>query len=288
MNLWKPHTVRSKCSVLGVAFVFHVVGVATSAAQSARHVDRPVQLFNGVNLDGWTTWLVDTKRADPRRVFTVRDGAIRISGDGLGYLSTVRQYRDYRLTVEFKWGERNWGSRIKAARDSGLFLHSVGPDGNSVDGQGAFKAAIECQIMEGAVGDILLIKGRDKTGTRVPVGLSARAASDRDSDGWPFWDPGGKTVSLQQTGRLNWHRKDPDWKDLLGFRGRNDVQHRNNRWNTLQCTCEGANVTIRLNGVRVNEASNVQPAAGTILLQCEGSEIFFRKIELLPLASAHE
>jgi hypothetical protein len=38
-----------------------------------------------------------------------------------------------------------------------------------------------------------------------------------------------------------------------------------------------------LNGVMVNEAFDVSPSSGKILLQCEGSEILFRKLELLPL-----
>jgi lysophospholipase L1-like esterase len=40
---------------------------------------------------------------------------------------------------------------------------------------------------------------------------------------------------------------------------------------------------ILVNGKRVNEAYEVFPAAGKILLQCEGSEVFFRKIELHPI-----
>ncbi len=70
--------------------------------------DKVIKLFNGKDLSGWATWLVDTKRNDPRGVYSVQDGAIRISGDGFGYLSTVQAYKDYRLVVEVKWGERNF------------------------------------------------------------------------------------------------------------------------------------------------------------------------------------
>lgn len=35
-----------------------------------------------------------------------------------------------------------------------------------------------------------------------------------------------------------------------------------------------------VNGRQVNEAYDVYPAAGKILLQCEGSEVFYRKVEL--------
>lgn len=37
---------------------------------------------------------------------------------------------------------------------------------------------------------------------------------------------------------------------------------------------------FRLNGRVVNRFSEVHPSAGAILLQCEGSEIFFRRIRL--------
>jgi len=39
----------------------------------------------------------DTKREDPRKVFTVSDGMIHISGDGYGGLVTNKRYRDYHL-----------------------------------------------------------------------------------------------------------------------------------------------------------------------------------------------
>ena len=41
-----------------------------------------IRLFNGKNLDGLYTWLNDTRYEDPRKVFTVEDGMIHISGDG--------------------------------------------------------------------------------------------------------------------------------------------------------------------------------------------------------------
>src|SRR5262245_9026002 len=65
-----------------------------------------VPLFNGTDLTGLTTWLKDTKKADPRKVFSVQDGSLHISGDGFGYVATEKEYRDYDLIVEYKWGKR--------------------------------------------------------------------------------------------------------------------------------------------------------------------------------------
>ena len=242
-----------------------------------------IPLFNGKDLSGWTTWLVDSKRDDPRGVYSVRDGMIRISGDGFGYLATEKGYRDYRMVVEFKWGRKNWQGREKNGRDSGLFLHSVGPDGNSVDGKGAFRCAIECQVMQGRVGDLMLIKGKDEAGKPIPVGFTAETAPGRDREGWPTWKKGGEKLALSQTGRLNWWGIDADWKDALDFRGKADVESAGEEWTKVECVCEGRRISVSVNGIKVNEATDCAPQAGRILLQCEGSEIFFRKVELHPL-----
>lgn len=243
-------------------------------------------LFNGRDLDGLHTWLVDTKRADPRKVFTVSNGLIRISGDGLGYLATDRRYRNYRLLVEYRWGTTNthWGDRIGKARDSGVFLHAGGPDGNSDDGGGAFMSALECNLFQGATGDILLIRGRNEQGRPLSPRIAAEVSPLRDRDGWLTWVPGGQRLTLQRMGRVNWARKSPEWKDELDFRGPNDLENPYGEWNELECVCEGNRIQILLNGKLVNELLEVWPSDGRILLQCEGSEIFFRRVELQPLS----
>jgi len=210
---------------------------------------------------------------------------IRISGDGLGYLATSNQFENFRLVAEYRWGQRNWswGSRLGAARDSGIFLHSIGPDGNSHDGNGAFRAAIECNIFEGATGDLLLIRGTNADGTLIAPRISAEVSPKRDSDGWAFWQKGGSKTTFTRWGRLNRFSKDPQWKDLTGFRGKHDVEKSVGEWNQLECRCEGDRISVKLNGVLVNEVFDVYPRRGKILLQCEGSEIFFRKVELHPV-----
>jgi hypothetical protein len=234
-----------------------------------------VELFNGRDLAGWTGWLQDTKREDPRGVYSVVDGTIRISGDGFGYLATEKEYADYRLSAEFRWGTRNWRGREGKARDAGLFLHGTGPDGNSHDGNGAFMAAIECQVMQGRTGDLMLIRGDGVTPR-----LTGEAAPARDGDGWPTWKQGGAPVALERVGRLNWFGIDPDWKDVLDFRGRRDVESPGSEWTKLEAACAGGRITVHVNGTLVNEAYDLRPSRGKILLQCEGSEIFWRNLVL--------
>ena len=94
---------------------------------------------------------------------------------------------------------------------------------------------------------------------------------------------GGEKLLMDKNGRLNWSGIDPEWKDALDFRGRNDVESAGEEWTTVECRCEGGRIEVRVNGVQVNEVGDCFPQAGRILLQCEGSEIFFRKVELHPL-----
>jgi hypothetical protein len=266
------------------ALLLPLLITAAARADEVKVPAGPVALFNGKDLAGFHTWLRDTKRDDPRRVFSVTaDGLLRVSGDGFGYLATEKSYRDYRLVAEFKWGTRNWRGREGKARDSGVFLHSQGPDGNSFDGNGAYKAAVECQVMQGAVGDLMLINGRREDGSRVPLRLAARAAPQRDADGWPTWRGDGKPVTLENGGRLNWSGKDPAWRDVLDFRGRADVESPRDEWTRVECVCDADRITVVVNGTVVNEATDVRPQEGPILLQCEGSEVFYRTLELHPL-----
>ena len=180
---------------------------AQPSGTAIRPEDGPIKLFNGKNLAGFYTWTSDTNYQDPRKVFTVKDGLLTISGDGFGGLTTIDDYRDYHLILEFKWGEKTWGSRKERTRDSGLLIHSYGPDGGrgaGADGRrGPWLPSIEAQIIEGGVGDILVLSGRDpKTGIEYPVSLTAEVTKDRDGE--TVWKKGGERRSFS-SGRINWY-----------------------------------------------------------------------------------
>ncbi|HEU0006064.1 MAG TPA: DUF1080 domain-containing protein, partial [Terriglobia bacterium] len=97
-------------------------------AKSTQSGPGSVRLFNGKDLTGLYGWLKDTHYKDPRNVFSVEDGVLKISGEVNGYLATEKEYRDYHLVVEYKWGAKTYGA--KTVRNSGILLHAVGPDGN--------------------------------------------------------------------------------------------------------------------------------------------------------------
>lgn len=246
--------------------------------------DKVTSVFDAHLERHFYTWLQDSRKADPRGVFSLKDGMLRVSGDGLGYLATRQIYENYHISLQFKWGERNWhwGDRMGKARDSGLFLHATGPDGNSHDGNGAFKSAIECNIFEGAVGDFLLIRGDDADGNLIAPRIETEMADQPDEEGWPTFQLGGKTKTVERWGRVNHRFKSSVWKDTFGFRGISDVCVPG-AWNHLECRCKGDQILVFVNSALVNKAQNVRPHRGQILLQCEGSEIYFRKMEIRQL-----
>ena len=233
-----------------------------------------IKLFNGSDLEGWYTFIQDRGRNnDPQKVFTVQDGMIRISGEEWGCITTEQEYENYKLLIEFKWGELTYEPRIDRARDSGVLLHSQGEDGSS---QGIWIHAIECQIIEGGTGDFIVVgDGSDQ------FQITCTVNPEKQDHSFVF-NPDGQKKTIKE-GRVNWDRRDPGWEDTLGFRGQNDVENIPGKWNRLECNAKGDSLTFYLNGHLVNSAENVQPRKGRIQIQSEGAEIFFRRVEIHPI-----
>jgi hypothetical protein len=194
---------------------------------------------------------------------------------------TRESYRDYRLVVEFRWGLATWGERRNAARDSGILIHAQGADGNTAsDGNGAWMRSVEAQVIEGGVGDIILVGGFEDRGPRLTPHLTARATKDRDGEA--VFDPKGESREFE-SGRINWSGRDVDWQDRLGFRGKHDVESPYGEWTRLEVIADGDRVTNIVNGKVVNEGTRSSLTGGKIIVQSEGAEIYFRRIDLEPL-----
>ena len=271
--------------VLSFVLLLPLASSLGSSNEAAVRPEQAIRLFDGRSLAPFYTWLVDTHREDPLRVFTVVDQvdgapAIRISGERWGGLVTREAYRDYRLVAEFRWGLATWGDRKDAARDSGVLVHGQGPDGNTgADGNGAWMRSVEAQVIEGGVGDFILVAGFDGGGQRLTPRITARAGKDRDGE--PVFDPNGEPREFEG-GRINWFGRDPDWADRIGFLGGHDVESRLGEWTRLEVIADGDRVTNIVNGTVVNEGTRSSLTEGKIIIQSEGAEIYFRRIDLLP------
>jgi 3-keto-disaccharide hydrolase len=257
-------------------------------------------LWNGRNLDGWTTWMRPPEATsevpglardaqgkytepigsgrDPLKVFTVMndvDGrpAIRVSGEVFGELRTKATFKNYRLRLQFKWGGKKWPPRDGAAtpRDSGLLYHVHNPPG--VGGR-TWARSIELQIQEHDVGDLYAV------GSAIAVRAKPRAGTQ------PVlydYDPAGEwTFFSQSQGASGRCIKQPDNEKPTG------------EWNIVELIAFGEDaihvvngkVVMRLHGpLRIDSAVPAPVTSGAIILQSEGAEVFYRGIEMRPITA---
>lgn len=242
-------------------FVLALFAIGPSCATGPAAAD----LWNGRDFTGFYTFLAKSGRNnDPGQVFSIRDGLIHVSGREYGYLATEREYENYELQVEFRWGEAVWPPREKNARDSGLLFHMQGPDK-------VWPQCIEFQMIEGGTGDLLLVGGASMD---FDPALESRFAMPKMKS-----EDGTRIVR----GRIDWEKRSPEWKDVLGFRAEPDLERPRGEWNELRLLCQGDRFTYWVNGTKVVEGRGARPSKGRILLQSEGAELHFRKISLRPL-----
>jgi hypothetical protein len=256
-----------------------LVAVALLVTPAAADTPKePIKLFNGKDLTNFYTWLKgEGKNVDAKKVFTVKDGMIRVSGEVFGCFTTEKEYENYHLVVEFKWGEKTFPPREKGARDSGILVHCVGEDGAA---GGSWMESVECQMIEGGTGDIILVKGKNQPSIKAEVELKETPPGSKKMQS--YYKPGGELKTFKG-GRVNWHGRDVNWDDMLGFRGKDDVEKKVGEWNTLEVIAAGDTLTFILNGKIINKGVECSHTHGKILFQSEGAEVFFRRIDLLPL-----
>jgi len=108
-----------------------------------------IPLFNGKDLSGWTFFLEKRgPNADGSMkmedVWKVDGGTLRCSGVPNGYIRTTADYRDFVLSLEWRWAEK--------PGNSGVLLRVTGPDK-------IWPKTVEAQLMSGNAGDFWLMDG---------------------------------------------------------------------------------------------------------------------------------
>jgi hypothetical protein len=137
---------KAKTILATIAFFLTVI---STQAQT-----KTIELFNGINLDGWGFVLKDStvKAAD---VFSVKDKVITIAGDPFGYMYTEKVFSDFHLHVEWRWqGD---------ATNSGIFLFVQ-------NDKKVWPNAVECQLHAGDAGSFVLLGGSDLAEFKLPAG----------------------------------------------------------------------------------------------------------------------
>jgi hypothetical protein len=230
----------------------------------------PIILFNGRDLTNFYHYTRESKLEDPNKVFTIANGILRISGQEWGGITTNEMYRDYRLVVEWRWGQKGWNEREKKARDSGILIHGHGPDGGY---NGIWLESIESQIIEGGSGDILVVAKNTPMSASCLCNIEGKEM---------YYNPQGTTMT-RTSGRINWYGRSRQWKDEFGFRSKTEIEKPVGQWNRHEVIAAGDRMVNLLNGKVVSGAFDLSHTQGKIQVQSELAEIFVRRIELHPL-----
>jgi Domain of Unknown Function (DUF1080) len=178
-----------------------------------------------------------------------------------GYLATNQDFSNVRIHAEYKWGIKR---ASEGKRNSGLLYLAVGPDA-------IYPTSLECQIEETDVGDLWIVNGASATAFFVAPSM-------------PMYDD-----DMQAGTRV---RSAPG--DSIRVLKSGDFENRDG-WNTVEVIIRGDRSTHLVNGRIVNNARDLQRpdpkdpshmiplTSGRILLEAEGSEIWFRDIRIKPL-----
>jgi hypothetical protein len=238
-------------------------------------------LFNGKDLSGWDTYLgpkYDTltgKRDtiplglnnDPSKVFDViklgDENVIRISGEDFGGISTIQEFENYHLQLEFKWGELKWAPRKNAKKDSGIMYDAVGQHG--ADG-GYWMRSHEFQVQEGDCGDYWAC-----------AGAVADVMAKQNPDSTYTYDETGTPVTFST--------KSPSGRHCIKF----PDNEKPGEWNTIDLYSYAGTSIHMMNGVvlmilknsrQIDGEKETALTKGKIQIQSEGSEVFYRNIKI--------
>lgn len=232
-------------ALLSAPALFAADAVAPSAS---------IDLFNGRDLAGWTP-VVKAGETPDSGTWAVADGVIKCSGKPNGYIRTEGRYRNYKLTLEWRWSgpdlppDNQGRPRL---RNSGVLLHAAG-------GVDVWPMSIEAQLQQTNAGDIYDI---GNVGFAELAALREKAVAAAGTD-------------AEALRRAQGQRRSP--------RSQPSSEKPPGEWNRYEILCAGDTITLLVNGVPQNRATKVGASEGHIALQSEGAAIEFRHIRLTPL-----
>ena len=177
---------------------------------------------------------MDSEDGEPSDLFYVEDGVMNTLGDPFGYIRTKESYSNFKLHLEWRWPEE--------PSNSGVLINVQGKEI-------IFPHCVECQLMNGKAGDIVLM-GK---GASITI----------------------KDSSYMVTSEEHRYLAIPKFED--------SSEKTAGEWNSYDITSLDGTIEVVVNGVLQNKGIDMNPAEGNIALQSEGSPIQFRNIYLQPL-----
>jgi hypothetical protein len=195
---------------------------------------------------------------------------VRISGEIYGCLFTKREFRNYQLRLQVRWGTKKWDPRLHEPMDSGILYHSQGECGR--DYWRSWMLSQEFQIMEGGFGDYW---------SQMTSLIDVRARKAPGATNYRY-DPEAPLLSFGYgSGNSGYCQRRENHESPTGT------------WNSVELICfEGDSLHIvnghavmALSHSRYLEGAESRPLVqGKIQLQSEAAEVFYKDIRIRPIA----
>jgi hypothetical protein len=261
-------------------------------------------LFNGHDLSNWRHFIAKPDKSfdvpglkrdelgnylepigymsdDPLNIFSVvkleGEPVIRISGQVIANLFTDQSYQNYHLKLKFKWGDIKWGWMKGRPRDGGVLYHYN-------RSEAGFSYRHEYQIHEGDVGSWwakhIRVSIPSEWTTEIPPSIQQAK---------PFLVDLAPTLSdtmlIYKSGEQKYRFPGrPEWQICIAHPYNENPA---GEWNSLEIICyknhaihiiNGTFCLALLNSTVLIDDVDHPVNSGSIQLQSEGAEIFFKDI----------
>ncbi len=219
----------------------------------------------GLNPQGYDVFTMGEDDGEP---------VLHVSGEIYGCVISKKEYANYHLRLQVKWGDLKWTPRKNLLKDSGILYHSVGPMG--AEYWRSWMLSQEFQIMEGHMGDYW---------SQANSAIDIRAYIPEYIMN-PIADVSQDFISMGKGEEITG----------LALRSAN-YEKPPGEWNTLELICfegkslhivNGEVVMVLQNSRFVEDGKPFPLDKGKIQLQSEAAEIFYKDIHVRELASMPE
>ncbi|HEX3654186.1 MAG TPA: protein kinase [Pirellulales bacterium] len=212
-------------------------------------------------------------------VFRAARGELHVTGRLKGVLITKQEYRNYRLTIEYKWGTKIWNEDEDPFRDSGVILHCQGTEPVVRD---LWPVGLRCVIAEGHTGDLIPLNTMGSRFTLEVEGERRIVETRVGKRSNTFYTPGQPLMNIagaavRGLGCNMTAGAGP------GQRPRQKYELPLGQWNKLECICQGDSVTVLFNQAKVNHVTQLNHTKGRIALQSMNAELVIRSMLLEPI-----
>jgi hypothetical protein len=129
--------------MLKTIFAFIVVFLLNSCAAQEK---------NFVKEDWYAYTKTSMQKSKPSEVYEFTDAMIRMYGDNIGYLMTLKSYKNFELSLEFRWNIEEKFNRGNGKKNSGVMYNIPKDSPDNIWPKG-----IQFQIKENTTGDFIFL-----------------------------------------------------------------------------------------------------------------------------------